>query len=133
MSKLYKGSCLCGKVSYEITGAIDDIICCHCSLCRKAQGSAYATNGNVNVADFRFISGEDALTGYESAPGQVKYFCQYCGSPIISKKDASPDKVRVRVGTITSDIDERPTAHIFVDSKANWDVINATLEQHSKY
>ncbi len=129
----YIGGCLCGKVRFEITGAIQDIVHCHCSRCRKAQGSAFATNGNVNVDDFHFLKGKRHLTGYESTPGQIKYFCKYCGSPIISRTKSVKDKVRVRVGTIETDITERPVGHIFVASKANWEEIEAKLPQYEEY
>jgi len=130
---MYKGSCLCGTVRFEISDRISNIIYCHCSLCRKAQGSAYATNGNVKLESFTFISGENNLTTYESPPGQSKFFCKTCGSPIMSRNTAKPDNVRVRLGTIESDINERPGSHIFVTSKANWDVITDNLPQYEGY
>jgi len=130
---MYNGGCLCGKVRFEITGKIQDIIYCHCSQCRKAQGSAFATNGNIDIKGFKFISGENELTGYESSPGLTKYFCKYCGSPIISKNASNPNKVRVRLGVIESDIIERPVAHIFVTSKANWEDIEGDLPQYETY
>ena len=130
---MYKGSCLCGKVRFEISSEIQNIIYCHCSQCRKAQGSAFATNGNVEAGGFKFISGEDELTAYESSPGQTKYFCRNCGSPIMSKNDSSPNTVRVRLGVIESDITERPVAHIFATSKANWEEIAGDLPQYEAY
>lgn len=130
---MYKGSCLCGAVQFEIVGSIRNIVCCHCSKCRKAQGSAFATNGIVDAGDFIFKSGGDNLTGYESSPGQTKYFCKTCGSPIMSRNTSRPDQVRVRLGTIESDIEERPMAHIFVGSKANWEEISGTLPQYENY
>ena len=129
----YKGGCLCGKVRFEISGAVENIVYCHCSRCRKAQGSAFATNGNVDVDKFSFITGEQEMTGYESTPGQTKYFCRHCSSPIISKSITAPDKVRVRLGVIESDISERPAAHIFVSSKADWEAINDDLPQYEAY
>lgn len=129
----YTGGCLCGKVRYEITGEIKDIVCCHCSRCRKAQGSAFATNGNVNSDEFKFISGESELTGHEATQGQTKYFCKHCGSPIISKSKANKDKVRVRLGTVESEITERPIGHIFVGSKANWEEIEGDIPQYDTY
>lgn len=129
----YTGSCLCKKVQFLITGKIEDIIYCHCSLCRKAQGSAFATNGNVKASDFKFIAGEGLLTGFEASQGKIKYFCQHCGSPIISKNVVNPDVVRVRLGVLDSDILEKPQAHIFVSSKAAWDEISDELPRHDGY
>jgi len=130
---MYKGSCLCGKIRFEITGKIEDIVCCHCSLCRKAQGSAFATNGNLDADKFVITSGNDQLTAYEVTPGQTKYFCKTCGSPVLSRNTDYPDKVRVRLGTIESDISERPVAHIFVASKANWEELPGDLPQYDEY
>lgn len=130
---MYKGGCLCGSVRFVISGGIRNIVYCHCSQCRKAQGSAFATNGIVDVGKFRIESGEHEMTAYESSPGQTRYFCKYCGSPIMSKNISRPDQVRVRLGTIESDIAERPGAHIFVTSKANWEDISGDLPQYEEY
>jgi hypothetical protein len=66
---MYKGGCLCGAVSYEISGSIRNIVYCHCSRCQKAQGSAFATNGIVRATDFNIVSGDSELTGYEATLG----------------------------------------------------------------
>lgn len=133
MQTSYKGSCLCGRVKFKIIGKIHHIIYCHCSQCRKAQGSAFATNGNVATADFHFLTGKQELTGYLAAPGHTKYFCRHCGSPIISTNETAPENVRVRLGTIESEITERPEAHIFVASKANWEELCGDLPQYTEY
>lgn len=126
---MYKGGCLCGGIRFEISGEISNIVCCHCSECRKAQGSAFATNGVVNEASFHILVGENLLTSYEPTPGYEKLFCSRCGSPIISKSTKKPGVVRVRLGAIESDITERPMAHIFVGSKANWEEICGSIPQ----
>ena len=130
---MYKGGCLCGKVRYEISGPIENIVYCHCSLCRKAQGSAFASNGNIDINHFHFISGEDQLTAYAASSEHKKYFCKHCGSPIMSTNTAYPDKIRVRIGSIESDIKEKPLAHIFVSSKASWEEINDDLPKFDGY
>lgn len=130
---MYLGGCLCGRVRFEIDAAIRSIVYCHCSQCRKAQGSAFATNGIVDTAHFRIIAGAENLSGYESSPGQKKYFCKHCGSPILSRSTTTPEQVRVRIGTLDSDITERPTAHIFSTSKANWEDICGALPQFESY
>jgi len=130
---MYKGSCLCNAVRFEIHGPIRNIICCHCSECRKAQGTAFATNGNVDIDEFKIVDGEEQLTAYKNSATQTKYFCRQCGSPIMSKNTKHPSKVRVRLGTIESDINEIPEAHIFVGSKANWELIHDELPQYEEY
>jgi hypothetical protein len=102
-------------------------------LCRKAQGSAFATNGNVVASAFKFTRGESELTAYEAAPGHYKYFCRHCGSPVMSTNDKAPDAIRIRLGTIESDIDEHPVAHIYATSKANWETIESDLPQYEAY
>ena len=130
---MYYGSCLCGKIKFTVADKINDIVYCHCSQCRKAQGSAFATNANVRQEDFNFISGEDNLTAYNYSAEQKKYFCKTCGSPVMSKNSNHPDNIRIRLGTIESDITQRPQAHIFVASKANWEDITGSLPQYDEY
>ena len=130
---MYHGGCLCGKVKFTISNKINDIVYCHCSLCRKAQGSAFATNGNIEASNFKFLSGENNLTTYQASENQTKLFCTSCGSPIMSKNTLNPDVIRIRLGTIESDINESPEAHIFVSSKANWEEITDNLPQYDEY
>ena len=130
---MYTGGCLCGAIRFTIMGEIHSIVYCHCSQCRKVQGSAFATNGIVDVSLFKIESGEHELTGYQASSEQIKYFCKHCGSPIMSKNSSVPDQVRIRLGTIESDISERPAAHIFVTSKADWEDIAGELPQYEEH
>src|SRR5437762_3351156 len=68
------GRCLCGGVRYEIDGEIGSVVCCHCSQCRRASGTAFATNASVRAEHFRLIAGQDLLTEYESSPGKFRAF-----------------------------------------------------------
>ncbi|MET0217427.1 MAG: GFA family protein [Burkholderiales bacterium] len=129
---MHHGSCLCGTIRYEVTGELGTIVLCHCPQCRKAQGTAFGANAAVRASDFKLLSGEDALAAYESSPGKKRIFCKICGSPIISSLDSRPGVVRLRIGTLDSKIDARPTAHIYVGSKADWFDIHDALPQHSK-
>ena len=63
---MYTGKCLCGEVEVKITGAITDIIHCHCSLCRKNSGTAYATNGFVQASEFEVVKGKELLSTFSS-------------------------------------------------------------------
>lgn len=129
---MHKGSCLCGTVKYEVRGTIGAAIYCHCSLCRKATATAFATNAPVAASDFVVIEGESALKAFDSSPGVHRIFCSNCGSPIISRRDTMPDVVRLRLGTLDTPLAARPTAHYFVASKAEWGEIHDDLPQFAE-
>ena len=117
---MLEGQCLCGGVRYQITGQLGPIIHCHCSQCRKASGASFTTNAGVAAHDFRFMTGKELIGEFESSPGQFRCFCTRCGSPLIKRNIAKPEEVRLRLGTLDSDPGAKPTAHIFVSSKAAW-------------
>ena len=117
---MINGSCLCGAVKYELKGEISQILLCHCSRCRKATGSAFAALTPVRTEDLHFISGEQSIKKFDSAPGVGRYFCQDCGSPLFSKRENAPELVRLRIGTLDTKIPTTPIAHVFVASKSEW-------------
>ena len=123
------GSCLCGAVRYAITGRIGPVVYCHCSQCRKANGTAFAANANVRQTDIAFLAGRDRISEYESSPGKHRAFCARCGAPIYSRTAADPEHLRVRLGTLDEDPGRRPLAHCWVSSKAPWFDISDGLPQ----
>lgn len=124
---MYYGSCLCGAVHYEISGEIGDGFYCHCKRCRKASGSAFASNAIINADDFKVIKGQQFFKKYSNAEtGLDRFFCQNCGSPLLSKRPAS-GITAIRLGSIDSSLLKGPKAHIFVGSKAEWNEIADNL------
>lgn len=130
---MYKGSCLCGGVELSIQGKITDIIHCHCSLCRKSSGTAFATNGFVNTGDFSIAKGKELISFFEVKPGKKRHFCKQCASPIYSSNGENPSQIRIRLGILDSDIEEKPISHNFVTSKANWDSLNEELPHYERH
>ena len=76
------GSCLCGRIRYEIRGKIGPDAQCHCVTCRKAQGGPFVTNAPVRVKYFHLVSSSESVAEFESSPGKKRYFCRGCGSPL---------------------------------------------------
>jgi len=116
---LARGSCLCGKVRYELQAPYV-MYYCHCGMCRKATGSSFATHLYLKEKDFQIISGHSFVKGYESSPGELRHFCSECGSPIYGKAQIRPGIVSVRCGGLDTDPVIRPTAHVYTDSRAPW-------------
>ncbi|WP_373272041.1 GFA family protein, partial [Vibrio parahaemolyticus] len=56
-----KGNCLCGEVSFELSGELPPIYQCHCSLCRKVSGSSSNSALIVEASNFKWRSGEHQI------------------------------------------------------------------------
>ena len=126
---MLRGSCLCGAVEYEIQGSPAIMYYCHCATCRKASGSAFATNLIVATEDFTVTDGEELLASFESSPNKRRYFCSACGSPIYSHAESTKYVVSVRCGTLDTPPPTAPSVHAYVASKAPWFEIRDELPQ----
>lgn len=126
----YSGSCLCGGIAIEVHGGIRSIIHCHCSRCRKSSGTAFATNGFVDRDGLRIVHGAELLREYTMSSGRARHFCGVCASPVYSSNPADPGRVRLRLGILDSDIEERPISHNFVSSRACWEDLDADLPRY---
>jgi hypothetical protein len=51
---MIKGSCTCGDVEFHISGELTDVSFCHCSICRKVSGSAFASYGSTPIGKFEW-------------------------------------------------------------------------------
>jgi hypothetical protein len=130
---IHKGSCLCGSVRYEIAGELGDFGYCHCTSCRKASGSAHAANAPVERASFVLLGGRETLREYESSPGKLRAFCSTCGSPVYAYLTATPDVLRIRLGSLDTPFLKQPKAHTFVSDKAAWEPIEGDLPQFPEW
>jgi hypothetical protein len=127
---MQEGRCLCGAVTYEIAGELAGVQLCHCAMCRRASGAAFAANMPVKAGDFRITVGEASVKSYQSSPGKERLFCAECGSPIISRTTAAPGMVRVRAGTLDEPAPTAAVFHFHTASKASWLPITGDLPQY---
>ena len=58
------GRCECAKVKYQVAGELKDFCHCHCSICRRIHGAAFATWGEISRGEFTYLSGENDLKTY---------------------------------------------------------------------
>lgn len=121
------GECFCGEVTYRIDGTLKDGRSCHCSRCRKlfnAQASAVAF---VEPDQFKWTSGESLLTSYTNQQGFGVKFCKKCGSTLCTVHN---DQVlQVTLGCVNGDPEIEISQHIYVGSKARWEVIPESVTQ----
>ncbi|HQT55879.1 MAG TPA: GFA family protein [Phenylobacterium sp.] len=115
-----RGACLCGGVRFEVAGDLPDIQACHCRSCQKAQGAAFVAVLPIAKADLRFTAGEDLLAAFESSPGKQRLFCKVCGSPILSRAAALPDRVRLRAGAVEGPLGVKIASHAYTAEAVDW-------------
>jgi|TARA_B110000977_G_scaffold27387_1_gene34597 hypothetical protein len=128
---MVSGSCLCGKVKYDISGKIGDVVHCHCQTCRKAHGSAFSSVAAVSDVEFNLFSTE-TLGCFESSPGKRRYFCSSCGTQIYAKRDGT-EHIILRLGSLDDDPKSIEKNHIWVSQKATWYSINSNLPEHQEF
>ncbi|HIL63448.1 MAG TPA: GFA family protein [Porticoccaceae bacterium] len=124
------GECFCGDVSYSINGPLRDARSCHCSRCRKAfsaQASAYAL---VSPEDFEWITGEELLTLYQNSYGFGLQFCNKCGSTLCGVFNGAVHGITL--GCVNGDPEVEIGRHIYVGSKAKWEIIPDGVPQYDE-
>jgi len=124
------GECFCGGVKYEIQGALNDARSCHCSRCRKVFGGAASAYAEVEAGKFSWVAGQEKLTVYEPAPGWGLCFCSLCGSTLCGVHEGQVHGVTL--GSVNGDPGVALERHIFVGSKAPWDVIGGDTPQFNE-
>lgn len=121
------GECFCGAITYRIDGKLREARSCHCSRCRKAfsaQASAYA---EIEPGTLQWCSGEELLTTYASQQGFGLQFCSRCGSTLCGVYRG--DVHGVTLGCTNGDPEVEIGMHIFVGSKAAWEVLPRGVTQ----
>ena len=77
MTKLTKGSCLCGSITYEVRGKLRSVCACHCTQCRKTSGH-YVAATKCRSKDLNVVGA--TITWYRSSDTAERGFCSTCGS-----------------------------------------------------
>lgn len=127
-TKILKGQCLCRAVTYEVADVFAYAMNCHCSDCRRATGSAFKPIAGIDIESVRIVAGNRHLMRYGGGAAHDLH-CDICGSLLYSVvRDGA--FAHVALGTLVDPPSIRPTAHIFVGSKAEWFEITDDLPQH---
>jgi hypothetical protein len=116
-----RGACLCGAVRYEVDGDALYTSHCHCTMCQKAHGAAFASYATVRASQHRLTSGAELIRRYASSPTVVRSFCGQCGSPLLwVDRERFPDDVSFPLGSLDTPIAIEQHRHIYLDTRASW-------------
>ncbi|WP_298493904.1 GFA family protein [uncultured Maritimibacter sp.] len=121
MTETMTGRCLCGAVSFRVTGTIDSFYLCHCSRCRRDSGSAHSANLFSTTVRLDWLSGTAGVRHFRlTGTRHARQFCSTCGSAL-PLSDPDTGLVVVPAGSLDGPVPLRPTAHISMASRADWD------------
>jgi len=125
-----KGECNCGAVAFEVDDRLSDVFVCHCSICRRFTGSQGIAVVIVDDAAFRWTRGEKHIRMWSKPDADWRcWFCEICGSALPGTNDHAT--TFVPAGLIVEGGDSlRVAHHVFVDSRAPWDEIGDSGQQH---
>lgn len=117
------GRCLCGQVTYELTGDLLATAVCHCDHCQRQSGGAFSVNLVAHESQLT-VSGD--LRTYEETGehGDAVYvrrrFCGSCGSPIVSELAQPAGVIAVKAGTLDDKSDVQPTIEAWCVDRQPW-------------
>lgn len=109
MSRIFRGSCHCGVVTFELQAKIDYVVACNCSICRR-RGALWH---GATEQDLRILTGEDQLALYQFGTNTAKhYFCRTCGIHPFVRPRLDPSRWAVNVLCIDGlDVAALPVKH----------------------
>jgi len=126
MMPVLRGSCLCGRIHFEIQGPLGEVDACHCRQCRKQTGH-YLVSANVAKSAIT-IQGEESLRWYHSSARIRRGFCGHCGS-VLLWEPLDHDWTAIALGALDTPTGARLEKHIFVAEKGDYYDISDGLPQ----
>jgi hypothetical protein len=127
---MLSGECNCGAVAFQVDADLSDVYVCHCSICRRATGGNGIAVLVASKNAFTWLEGENSIRTWKK-PGHdwETSFCTTCGSTLPGENDA--ETMFIPAGLLTSGAEElRVAHHIWVNSRAPWDIIGDDGRQH---
>jgi hypothetical protein len=126
-----RGECYCRAVSFTVEDTFEYALYCHCGECRRRTGAAAKPFAGARKSALNITGGEEAVLRLGDENGHHAS-CGKCGSLLYSLVRHGA-YVHVALGALIDPPTIAPTAHIFVGSKAPWDVICDGLPQFEAF
>lgn len=112
---MLRGSCLCGGITFAVTGPVLGSSACHCGQCRKMSGHVWS-DADVALADI-VITGEPRW--YEASEKVRRGFCPVCGAFLFWQAKGS-HHIAFSLGAVDGPTGLTLGRHIFTAEKADY-------------
>jgi len=128
--EIHEGSCLCGAVTFRVTGPLLAPDACHCRMCRKTSGHYFASTDVKRAA--LTVSGVDHVRWYQSSAKVARGFCGTCGSSLFFDPVGQTDWTAVAMGAFDGPAGTHLGVHIFTADKGDYYDIADGLPQNKQ-
>lgn len=118
-----RGSCSCGQIQFELSDQPMFVHCCHCRMCQRQTGTAFALNALIEADKLTLHAGtpETIEMPSKNPRGQKIRRCPKCRVALWSTYPGGGETfVYVRVGALEDPDAFPPDIHIFTESKQPW-------------
>lgn len=112
-----RGRCLCSDIAFEVDGAPNWVIYCHCASCRRHTGSPVTCFVNFGRDQVSFF---EEPSVFESSPGVRRSFCSRCGTPIAYETDKRPNEIDIYLNVFDEPASFSPEGHAFYSERIPW-------------
>jgi hypothetical protein len=85
VSRTYRGTCFCGAVALEASGAPLEMGYCHCSSCRAYSGGPFVAFTLWPADAVSVVEGQALLGGFDKTGMSLRRFCSRCGGHLMAE------------------------------------------------
>lgn len=108
----YRGRCMCGAVTVDVTKLAPSMNACHCEMCRRWTGSAFVAVHSA--ADDTTFDGP--VKTLSSSDWATRGWCDACGSTLFYRLDHD-GSYGIAAGLFDNAADHALTIEYYVDQK----------------
>ena len=80
----YSGSCFCGAVEVEVTGAPEGMGYCHCNYCRSWSAAPVNAFTLWKPESVRITKGAEHVATFAKTPMAHRQYCKKCGGHLMT-------------------------------------------------
>ncbi|GMG84077.1 GFA family protein [Paralimibaculum aggregatum] len=114
MAGAVTGGCQCGAVRFRVTGGLGRASICHCRMCQRATGGAFAP-----LVGARGVEWQGTPARFASSDVAERGFCAACGTPLFYAPLGS-EVVELMIGALDDPGAVTPELHYGVESRVPW-------------
>ena len=113
------GQCLCGAITYQVSGDPVLVALCHCADCRRAAGAPMVAWATFPETAMVVTAGSPKTIN--SSGSAMRSFCPDCGSGLFYRNPAVlPGLVDIQTATLDNPEALPPTLHIQTAERIGW-------------